>query len=146
MSSFSERTVLVTGGGTGIGKGCAQHFLAGGATVTIAGPDRDMLESAAAELLQATRLAFLYVMASCCWRYGRIEAAVGYTDAGQAVIGRAAMRCRAAFDGMLGAVYLTGFRPSPTRHGVVGSRFGAGSRRDSRSEWPTATTRCADEC
>jgi NAD(P)-dependent dehydrogenase (short-subunit alcohol dehydrogenase family) len=54
MSNFDGRTVLVTGGGTGIGKGCAQHFLARGASVTIAGPDRDILESAAAELLQAT--------------------------------------------------------------------------------------------
>ena len=33
------------------------------------------------------RLAFLYVMASQCWIAGRIEAAVGYSDAGQTVIG-----------------------------------------------------------
>jgi predicted ATPase len=33
------------------------------------------------------RLAFLYVMASQCWNPGRIEAAVGYADAGQLVIG-----------------------------------------------------------
>ena len=45
-----------------------------------------------------------------------------------------------------GRVHLTGLRPSPTRHVVVGVGFGAGSRRDSRSEWPTATTRYADEC
>jgi NAD(P)-dependent dehydrogenase (short-subunit alcohol dehydrogenase family) len=54
MSAFEGRSVLVTGGGTGIGKGCAEHFLAGGATVTIAGPDGDVLESAAAELRDAT--------------------------------------------------------------------------------------------
>jgi NAD(P)-dependent dehydrogenase (short-subunit alcohol dehydrogenase family) len=54
MSRFDGRSVLVTGGGTGIGKGCAQHFLAHGATVTIAGPDGDILESAAAELRDAT--------------------------------------------------------------------------------------------
>jgi predicted ATPase len=33
------------------------------------------------------RLAFLYVMASLCWNPGRIEAAVGYADAAQLVIG-----------------------------------------------------------
>src|SRR5271163_2291120 len=54
MSIFDGRSVLVTGGGTGIGKGCAQHFLAHGATVTIAGPDGDVLESSAAELRDAT--------------------------------------------------------------------------------------------
>jgi NAD(P)-dependent dehydrogenase (short-subunit alcohol dehydrogenase family) len=54
MSIFDGRSVLVTGGGTGIGKGCAQHFLAHGATVTIAGPDGDVLESAAAELRETT--------------------------------------------------------------------------------------------
>lgn len=54
MSTFEGRSVLVTGGSTGIGKGCALHFLEGGATVTIAGPDGEILESAAAELVQAT--------------------------------------------------------------------------------------------
>jgi NAD(P)-dependent dehydrogenase (short-subunit alcohol dehydrogenase family) len=52
MSAFEGRLVLVTGGGTGIGKGCALAFLQGGATVTIAGPQGDVLESAAAELIQ----------------------------------------------------------------------------------------------
>jgi len=54
MSTFDGRSVLITGGGTGIGKGCAQHFLAHGATVTIAGPDGEVLESAATELRDAT--------------------------------------------------------------------------------------------
>jgi NAD(P)-dependent dehydrogenase (short-subunit alcohol dehydrogenase family) len=54
MGPFGGRTVLVTGGGTGIGKGCAEHFLSGGATVTIAGPDPDILASAAVELRHAT--------------------------------------------------------------------------------------------
>jgi NAD(P)-dependent dehydrogenase (short-subunit alcohol dehydrogenase family) len=54
MSNFDGRSVLITGGGTGIGKGCAQHFLAHRATVTIAGPDGNVLESAAAELRDAT--------------------------------------------------------------------------------------------
>src|SRR5271156_4172853 len=34
------------------------------------------------------RLAFLYVIASMCFTTGRIEAAVGYSDAGQIVLGR----------------------------------------------------------
>ena len=54
MSIFDGRSVLVTCGGTGIGKGCAQHFLAHGATVTVAGPDGDVLESAATELRDTT--------------------------------------------------------------------------------------------
>lgn len=53
MTSFEGYSVLITGGGTGIGKGCAQLFLAKGATVTIAGPDGGVLESAAAELRDA---------------------------------------------------------------------------------------------
>ena len=34
------------------------------------------------------RLAFLYVIASLCWMPGRIEAAVGYSEAGQIVLGK----------------------------------------------------------
>ena len=42
------------------------------------------------------RLAFLYVIASQCYTTGRIEAAVGYSDAGQTVLGRGRERCRTA--------------------------------------------------
>ena len=42
------------------------------------------------------RLAFLYVMASQCYTTGRIEEAVGYSDAGQIVVGRSRERCRTA--------------------------------------------------
>jgi predicted ATPase/class 3 adenylate cyclase len=41
----------------------------------------------AARAVDHQRLAFLYVIASMCWIVGRIEAAVGYIDAGQMVIG-----------------------------------------------------------
>ena len=41
----------------------------------------------AARAVDHSRLAFLYVIASLCWAVGRIEAAVGYSDAGQTVVG-----------------------------------------------------------
>lgn len=46
------RTALVTGGGTGIGKGCAAALADAGARVTICGPEVDVLEAAVAELQQ----------------------------------------------------------------------------------------------
>ena len=53
------------------------------------------------------RLAFLYVMASQCWTAGRIEAAVGYADAGQMVIGSGRHDAVPyGFEGLLGAAYL----------------------------------------
>ncbi len=42
------------------------------------------------------RLASLYVMASQCCTTGRIEAAVGYADAGRSFSAGAATRCRTA--------------------------------------------------
>ena len=52
------------------------------------------------------RLAFLYVIASQCYTTGRIEAAVGYSDAGQIVLGRSREALPYGFEGVLGAVYL----------------------------------------
>jgi hypothetical protein len=52
------------------------------------------------------RLAFLYVIASLCYTTGRIEAAVGYSDAGQIVLGRSREALPYGIEAMLGAVYL----------------------------------------
>jgi predicted ATPase len=52
------------------------------------------------------RLAFLYVIASQCFRTGRIEAAVGYSDAGQIVLaGGGGDALPDGFEGMLGMSY-----------------------------------------
>jgi NAD(P)-dependent dehydrogenase (short-subunit alcohol dehydrogenase family) len=50
MGTLTGRYALVTGGGTGIGLGCARHLLADGAVVTLAGRRLDVLERAAAQL------------------------------------------------------------------------------------------------
>jgi predicted ATPase len=52
------------------------------------------------------RLAFLYVVAAMCYTTGRIEAAVGYADAGQIVLGSSRDAPPHGFEGALGAVYL----------------------------------------
>ena len=52
------------------------------------------------------RLALLYVIASQCCETGRIEAAVGYSDAGQIVLGRSREAVPYGFEGLLGVVYL----------------------------------------
>jgi tetratricopeptide (TPR) repeat protein len=52
------------------------------------------------------RLAFLYVIASWCYATGRIEAAIGYADAGQIVLDRTRDALPYGIEGTLGAVYL----------------------------------------
>jgi tetratricopeptide (TPR) repeat protein len=59
------------------------------------------------------RLAFLYVMASLCYATGRIEAAVGYADAGQIVLGRSREALPYGIEAWLGTVYLTIGQPEP---------------------------------
>jgi NAD(P)-dependent dehydrogenase (short-subunit alcohol dehydrogenase family) len=48
--SLEGRRVLVTGGGTGLGKACATALAAAGASVTICGPDADVLTAACDDL------------------------------------------------------------------------------------------------
>jgi predicted ATPase len=52
------------------------------------------------------RLAFLYVIASQCYATGRIEEAIGYSEAGQIVLGRSRDALPYGIEGMLGLVYL----------------------------------------
>jgi predicted ATPase len=52
------------------------------------------------------RRAFLYVMASRCYTTGRIEAAVGYVDAAQIVLGSSRDALPHGIEAALGAVYL----------------------------------------
>jgi predicted ATPase/class 3 adenylate cyclase len=51
------------------------------------------------------RLAFLYVIASQCWRPGRIEAAVRYCDAGQLIISSGGHEVPFGLEGGLGVAY-----------------------------------------
>jgi predicted ATPase/class 3 adenylate cyclase len=51
------------------------------------------------------RLGFLYAVASWCYATGRIEAAVGYADAGQIVLGRSREALPYGIEAWLGAAY-----------------------------------------
>ena len=59
-----------------------------------------------ARVVDHPRLAFLYVIASLCYSTGRIEEAVGYSDAGQIVLGRSRDALPGGIEAWLGTVYL----------------------------------------
>src|ERR1700679_807663 len=61
MTNVDGRRALVTGGGTGIGFGCAERLLAAGAHVTIAGRRQDVLEDALKRLAAPADKAALVV-------------------------------------------------------------------------------------
>jgi NAD(P)-dependent dehydrogenase (short-subunit alcohol dehydrogenase family) len=52
---LSGKRILITGGGTGLGKELARHFVAHGATVYICGRREGVLQQAAAELNESAR-------------------------------------------------------------------------------------------
>src|SRR5215211_1933118 len=55
MRSLAGSSVLVTGGGSGIGAGVARHFVELGARVTVSGRRREKVAAVAAELGEACR-------------------------------------------------------------------------------------------
>ncbi len=59
-----------------------------------------------ARAVDHARLATLYVIASLCFATGRIEAAVGYAEAGQIVVGRSRDALPYGIEAALGLVYL----------------------------------------
>lgn len=52
--SFAGRTVLITGGGTGLGRSLGQELLMLGANLVICGRRQQVLEQAAAEMMEST--------------------------------------------------------------------------------------------
>ncbi|ORW29442.1 cyclase [Mycobacterium paraense] len=57
------------------------------------------------------RLVYLYVIASQCFTTGRVEAAVGYSEAGQALLDRGCDAPPFGMEGVLGLVYLAAGQP-----------------------------------
>jgi NAD(P)-dependent dehydrogenase (short-subunit alcohol dehydrogenase family) len=120
MAEFDGRTVLVTGGGTGIGLGTAQRLLDGGACVVLAARDGDRLATAAKELDSDERVLSVPTDVSRTGdldnladqirqRFGGLDGV--FANAGVGVAGHPADLTEADFDRVIGAnfkgVYFT---------------------------------------
>jgi NAD(P)-dependent dehydrogenase (short-subunit alcohol dehydrogenase family) len=56
--TFADQTIVVTGGGTGLGRSMGQYFLSLGAKLAICGRRREVVDEAAAEMAGAGRQVF----------------------------------------------------------------------------------------
>src|ERR1700675_4101625 len=54
VATFRGQTIVVTGGGTGLGRSMGQYLLSLGANLAICGRRREVVEQAAAEMAKAT--------------------------------------------------------------------------------------------
>lgn len=95
MAAFSERVVVITGGGSGIGAAAASRFIAEGANVVISGRSLERLEKAKAKFPADRVLAFAAdvsksneceeLVAAAVERFGRIDTLVN--NAGANIVG-----------------------------------------------------------
>lgn len=76
MASLEGYSVLVTGGGSGIGEGCALALARDGAVVTICGRTVDKLDAAAARIRDAVPGAGVHVIGADVTGEAQVEAAV----------------------------------------------------------------------
>jgi NAD(P)-dependent dehydrogenase (short-subunit alcohol dehydrogenase family) len=77
--ALKEKTVLITGGGTGLGKSMAKYFLLLGASVVIASRKLEVLEKAAKELSELTG-GNVFPLACDVRNYAEVENVIKSTD------------------------------------------------------------------
>jgi NAD(P)-dependent dehydrogenase (short-subunit alcohol dehydrogenase family) len=113
---LQEKRILITGGGTGLGKAMAQRFLELGATVYICGRREEVLEQTAAELSLATHgsihalacdvrnLDAVEAMIDSIWQEGPLDILVN--NAAGNFIARTEELSPRAFESVIGIVLL----------------------------------------
>jgi meso-butanediol dehydrogenase/(S,S)-butanediol dehydrogenase/diacetyl reductase len=111
MAAFSEKVVVITGGGSGIGAAAAARFIAEGASVVISGRNMERLERAKADFPADRVLAFAAdvskieeceaLVAATVERFGRIDALVN--NAGANVVGTISDTTEATWRECMGA-------------------------------------------
>jgi len=111
-----DKRILITGGGTGLGKAMAHRFLQLGATVYICGRREDVLEQTAVELSAATRgiihalpcdvrsLEAVEAMIDTIWQSGPLDVLVN--NAAGNFIARTEDLSPRAFDSVIGIVLM----------------------------------------
>src|SRR6202167_4633437 len=113
---LSSKRILITGGGTGLGKAMAHRFLQLGATVYICGRRQEVIEQTAAELSNATKspikalpcdvrnLDAVEAMIDSIWKSGRLDILVN--NAAGNFIARTEELSPRAFESVIGIVLL----------------------------------------
>ncbi|MDB5963994.1 MAG: 3-oxoacyl-[acyl-carrier-protein] reductase-like protein [Polaromonas sp.] len=81
MPRFTDKVVIVTGAGSGIGEAVARRFAAEGASVVLAGRRRDMLDKVAADLPEGKSLVCTVDVSSFEQVAALVEQAVGHFGA-----------------------------------------------------------------
>lgn len=111
-----DKRILITGGGTGLGKGMARRFLELGATVYICGRRKDVLAETVAELDRITKAkihahpcdvrnpAAVEEMIETIWKHGALDVVVN--NAAGNFLARTEELSSGAFDAIIGIVLM----------------------------------------